>query len=175
MVLQQIGSRAQPFFPLVLTLFILILSLNYLGMTPYSSGPTSHLICVFVLTFGLFLGSTLLGFLYQGLHFLMVFYPSGAPALLTPFLVFLEVLSFFVKVVSLPVRLFANIMSGHILLYMLASFVLKIGKFSFFLGVFPLSVLLAAMGLEVIIGFLQAYVFCILFLIYLKDSFEVSH
>lgn len=172
---QQVGRKGQAYIPMVLTLFMFILVLNLLGMTPYAFAVTSQAVVNFTLSFAFFIAITIIGFLKQGAHYLMIFFPSGAPAALMPLLVVIEIVSYFIKAFSLAIRLFANIMSGHTLLAILTSFVFDLGRSKFYLGLFPLVVIILVSFLELAIAFLQAYVFFVLVLIYLKDAFELSH
>lgn len=172
---QQVGARGQPYIPMVLTLFMFILTMNLLGMTPYAFAVTSQMVVNFTLSFAFFIAITIIGFIKQGAHYLMIFFPSGAPAALMPLLVMIEFVSYFIKAFSLAIRLFANIMSGHTLLAILTSFVFDLGRVKFYFGLFPLVVIILVCFLELAIAFLQAYVFFILVLIFLKDAFELSH
>lgn len=141
-------------------------------MIPYSFTVTSHLIVTFSLAFALFLGLNILGIFLHRSHFLSLFFPPGAPMGLAPLLVLIEFVSYIFRVLSLSVRLFANLMSGHTLLKILASFSWLVVSFY---GVFilPLIIIFIVTGLELAIAFLQAYIFSVLLCIYLNDAFNL--
>ncbi len=170
MVRMNIGSAGQKFFPLIFSLFMFVLVLNMIGMIPYTFTVTSHIIVTFALAIVIFLGVTLVGVVIHGFGFLKFFVPSGVPALLLPLLVVIEVISYLTRPVSLSVRLFANMMAGHTMLKVFASFVVGLG---FLGGWAPLAFMVAFTGLEVLVAFLQAYVFAILTCIYLNDAIHL--
>lgn len=175
LILEQTGSRAKKFFPFIFATFLLILVLNLLGLTPYGFTVTGHISVTFALAFSFFLSFILIGFKNLGLSFFRIFLPSGIPNWLAPLLVVIEVLSFLLRPLSLSIRLFANMLAGHVLLYIIASATfLFLGK-SLLLSLFPFAFLLAFMVLEFGIAFLQAYVFTILLCIYLHDSYVSEH
>jgi ATP synthase subunit 6 len=161
------------YFPLLYTIFTLILLSNLFGMVPYSFTVTSHLIFTFSLALLSFFGITYIGFARHGVEFFGLFFPSGAPVILAPLLVFIELVSYIARVFSLSIRLFANLMSGHTLLKILSEFawymVIGLGIGSV-LSLFPVIVIFLITGLEVAIAMLQAYVFTILLCIYLNDA-----
>lgn len=182
-LLQQVGIKkgVKDYFPLVFSLFISLLIVNLIGLIPYSFTVTSHLMTTFSLSFIFFWGMTLIGFVKHGIKFLNIFIPKDVPKVLVPFLVCIELISFLSRMFSLAIRLFANMMSGHALLFILSSFVFKIKKAVFLLGynldlfsIIPLILVFLIVFLEVGIGFLQAYVFTVLITIYLNDSFNES-
>lgn len=121
-VYENAGSKALRFFPLIFTTFIIILTCNVLGMIPYSFTVTSHLIVTFSAALAIFTGINILGISLHRKHFLSLFFPPGAPIALAPLLVLIEFVSYVFRVLSLSIRLFANLMSGHTLLKILASF-----------------------------------------------------
>ena len=139
---------------------------------PYSFTTTSHIIVTFALAFVVFLGVTVIGFLKNGLGFLRLFVPSGVPIALMPLLVVIEVISYFIRPISLSVRLFANMMAGHTMLKVFGGFVISLGLL---LGWAPLLFLVALTGLEIGIALLQAYVFTILTCLYLHDALHPGH
>ena len=146
-------------------LFVFILVNNLIGMVPYSFASTSHFILTFSLSFTVVLGATILGFQKHGLKFFSLFVPSGCPLGLLPLLVLIEFISYLSRNVSLGLRLAANILSGHMLLNILAGFTYNImtsGVIFFFLGLIPLSFIIAFSGLELGIAFIQAQVFVVL-------------
>ena len=176
-VINQINAnKGQMFFPFMLALFIYILVNNLVGMVPYSFAPTSHFILTFSLSFTVVIGATILGFQIHALKFFSLFVPSGCPLGLLPLLVLIEFISYLSRNVSLGLRLGANILSGHMLLNILAGFTYNImnnGIIYFFLGLVPLAFILAFSGLEVGIAFIQAQVFVVLSSSYIKDGLEL--
>lgn len=176
-VINQINAnKGQMFFPLISSLFIYILINNLVGMIPYSFAPTSHFILTFSLSFTIVIGATILGFQIHGLKFFSLLVPSGCPLGLLPLLVLIEFISYLSRNVSLGLRLGANVLSGHMLLNILAGFTYNImsnGLIYFFLGLLPLLFILAFSGLEIGIAFIQAQVFVVLSSSYIKDSLEL--
>ena len=134
MIQDNVGSKGREFFPFVFTLFMFILFGNLMGMVPYSFAFTSHIIVTFAMAFVVFIGVTLVGFAMHGAHFLSFFVPKGVPKALLLLMVPIEVLSYLTRPVSLPIRLFANMMAGHTMLKVFAGFVIALGIF----GVAPL-------------------------------------
>ena len=175
LVKQQLGFKGFFYFPLVMCLFLFILSSNLIGMCLYSFTVTSHIIIAFILSFGIFIGIVFIGLLIQKIGFLNTFVPSGAPKILVPFLIGIEIISYFSRTFSLGIRLFANLMSGHTLLAILANFAFLISKKFVIISLLPILLIVAIVGLEVMIAILQAYVFTVLVCIYLNDSIEGSH
>ncbi len=171
MIRDNVGSDGQKYFPFVFTLFMFVLACNMLGMLPYSFTVTSHIIITFALALIVFLGVTVIGFAKHGVGFLKFFVPSGIPVILVPLLVVIEVISYLTRPISLSVRLFANMMAGHTMLKVFASFVVGMGVF----GIAPLAFMVAFTGLEILVAFLQAYVFAILTCIYLNDALHMHH
>jgi len=170
------GKSGQVYFPLMYTLFIFILANNLLGMIPYSFASTSHFVLTFSLSFTVVLGATLLGLSKHGLEFFSLFVPAGCPLALLPLLVLIEFISYLARNVSLGLRLAANILSGHMLLNILSGFTYNImtsGVIFFFLGVLPLTFIIAFSGLELAIAFIQAQVFVVLSCSYIKDGLEL--
>ena len=172
MVRDNVGPDGQKYFPFVFTLFMFVLFCNMLGMTPYSFTVTSHIIVTFALASVVFLGVTVIGFIKHGLGFLKFFVPSGVPKALLPLLVVIEVISYLTRPISLSVRLFANMMAGHTMLKVFGAFVVGLG---FLGGWAPLAFMVAFTGLEIMVAFLQAYVFAILTCIYLNDALHMHH
>jgi len=170
MVRDNVGPHGQKFFPFVFTLFMFVLALNMLGMVPYSFTVTSHIIVTFALAAFIFIGVTLIGFWKHGIGFLKFFVPSGVPFLMLPLLVVIEIISYLTRPLSLSVRLFANMMAGHTMLKVFASFVVALGVLG---GWAALAFMVAFTGLELLIAFLQAYVFAILTCIYLNDALHM--
>ncbi|MBI3453867.1 MAG: F0F1 ATP synthase subunit A [Rhodospirillales bacterium] len=172
MLQENVGSAGRKYFPFVFTLFMFILFSNLLGMIPYSFTPTSHIVVTFAMAFVVFVGVTVIGFARHGLHFLGYFVPKDVPWPLLFLLVPIEVLSYFIRPVSLSLRLFANMMAGHTMLKVFAGFVVALGVLG---GWAPLAFVVALTGLEIGIAFLQAYVFTILTCLYLNDAVHLHH
>ncbi|GBE43755.1 ATP synthase subunit a [bacterium BMS3Bbin10] len=172
MVRDNVGSAGQKYFPFVFSLFMFVLFTNMLGMMPYSFTVTSHIIVTFALAAIVFIGVTIIGFAKHGLGFLKILVPSGVPAMLLPMLVVIELISYFTRPLSLSVRLFANMMAGHAMLKVFGAFVVGLGLIG---GWAPLAFMVAFTGLEILVAFLQAYVFAILSCIYLNDALHMHH
>lgn len=172
MVRDNVGTAGMKYFPFIFTLFMFVLFLNMLGMVPYSFTVTSHIIVTFAMAMVVFTGVTVIGFAHHGIGFLKFFVPSGVPTLLLPLLVVIEVISYFTRPISLSVRLFANMMAGHTMLKVFGAFVVGLGVIG---GWAPLAFMVAFTGLEILVAFLQAYVFAILTCIYLNDAIHLHH
>ena len=172
------GKEGMRFFPLVFSLFMFILTANMIGIIPYTFTVTSHIIITAAMALLVFLIVIVYGFYKNGLHFFNLFVPSGIPIYILPLIVFIEVLSFLSRPISHSVRLFANMLAGHITLKVLAGFITMLGGAGF-LGIFgailPLGMVVAITALEVLVAFLQAYVFAILTCIYLNDAIHPGH
>jgi F-type H+-transporting ATPase subunit a len=166
------GSNAKPFFPFIFTIFMFVLFCNMVGMLPYSFTVTSHIIVTFVLAGIVFVGVTVIGFIKHGIKYLNLFVPKGVPVILLPLIVIIEIISYLSRPISLSVRLFANMMAGHTMLKVFGGFVISLGILG---GWLPLSFSIALTGLEVLVAFLQAYVFAILTCIYLNDALNLHH
>jgi F-type H+-transporting ATPase subunit a len=172
------GSEGMKFFPLVFSLFMFICVSNLVGIIPYTFTVSSHIIVTIALALLVFFIVLAYGFYKNGLKFFKLFVPSGVPIYILPLVVFIEVISFFLKPVSHSVRLFANMLAGHIALKVFASFVGMLGAIGFvgWLGaVLPLGLTIALTALELLVAFLQAYVFAILTCIYLNDAIHPGH
>jgi F-type H+-transporting ATPase subunit a len=176
-VINQINSnKGQIYFPFIYVLFIFILINNLIGMIPYSFAATSHFILTFSLSFTVVLGATILGFSKHGTKFFSLFVPAGCPLGLLPLLVLIEFISYLARNVSLGLRLSANILSGHMLLNILAGFcynIMNSGIFFMLLGLIPLAFIIAFSGLELGIAFIQAQVFVVLTSSYIKDALDL--
>ena len=164
------GKDAVPFFPYVMTLFMFIVFANFLGLLPMSFTTTSHFAVTVVLALAVFLTVTIYGFMKNGAHFLNLFWVSSAPLPLRPILAVIELISYFVRPVSHSIRLAGNVMAGHAVIKVFAGFA-AIAVIS------PVSILAitAMYGLEVLVAFIQAYVFTILTCVYLKDALHPGH
>lgn len=176
-VVNQINAnKGQIYFPFIYSLFVFILINNLIGMVPYSFAATSHFALTFSISFTVVLGATFLGFSKHGLKFFSLFVPAGCPLGLLPLLVLIEFISYLARNISLGLRLSANILSGHMLLNILAGFCYNImtsGFIFLFLGLIPLSFIIAFSGLELGIAFIQAQVFVVLTSSYIKDALDL--
>jgi F-type H+-transporting ATPase subunit a len=165
-----VGSEGRRYFPFIFTLFMFILFGNMLGMVPYSFTFTSHIIVTFAMAIVVFIGVTILGFVKHGLHFLTFFVPPGVSVVLWPLMIPIEFISYLSRPISLSVRLFANLTAGHTMLKVFAGFVVSLGIVG---GVLPFAFVVALTGLELLIAFLQAYVFTILTCFYINDALHL--
>ena len=165
-----VGNEGRKYFPFVFSLFMFVLIGNMVGMIPYQFTFTSHIIVTFALASVVFIGVTILGFVNHGIKFFTFFYIPGVPFYMHPLLIPIEVISYLSRPISLSVRLFANMLAGHTLLKVFAGFVVSM---PFFTGVFPLTFIVALTGLEILIAFLQAYVFAILTCLYINDAYHL--
>jgi F-type H+-transporting ATPase subunit a len=172
MLRDNVGTAGRRYFPFIFTLFMFVLFCNLLGMVPYSFTVTSHIIVTFALAAVVFIGVTIIGFARHGAHFLKLFVPSGVPIFLLPLLIVIELISYLIRPVSLSVRLFANMLAGHTMLKVFGGFVVALGIIG---GWAPLAFVVALTGLEILIAFLQAYVFAVLTCIYLNDAINLHH
>ena len=176
MVRSNAGSEGRPYFPFIFTLFIFLLFGNMLGLIPYSYTFTSQIVVTFVMAAIVFVGVTLVALMKHGMHFFSFFVPPGAPKALIPFLIIIEVISYFVRPVSLSVRLFANMLAGHTMLKVFAGLAVMItsaGGVAMAGSVLPFIALIGLTGLEVLVAGLQAYVFTILTCMYLNDALHL--
>jgi F-type H+-transporting ATPase subunit a len=172
------GNEGMKFFPFVFTLFMFVLFANLIGLIPYSFTVTSQLVITVTLALLVFFIVVGYGFWRNGLHFLNLFVPKGVPKLILPAIVAIEILSFVSRPVSHSVRLFANMLAGHITLQVFAGFVIMLGSAGI-LGLFgatlPFILVILLTALELLVAFLQAYVFAILTCIYLNDAIHPGH
>ena len=172
------GREGLKFFPLVFSIFMLVAVSNVIGIIPYAFTISSHIVVTAALALMVFLTVIIYGFYKNGLKFLKIFVPGGVPIAILPLVVVLEIFSFFVRPVSHSVRLFANMLAGHITLKVFASFIpmlAGVGIAGYFGAVLPLGLTIALTALELLIAFLQAYVFAILTCIYLNDAIHPGH
>ena len=169
-----LGREGRTFFPYVFPLFLFVLGCNLMGLLPYSFTVTSHIVVTFTLAFVVFASATTIGFVKHGRHFFRAFCPEGTPSFVAPILVPIEIISFFARPVSLAVRLFANMVAGHVMIKIFAGFVGMLLKSPFaVLSILPLFLNTALTGFEVMIALLQAYVFTILTCIYLNHALSL--
>ncbi|MDW3204131.1 MAG: F0F1 ATP synthase subunit A [Alphaproteobacteria bacterium] len=174
MIRDNVGDEGRKFFPFIFTLFMFILFGNLLGLVPGSFTFTSHIIVTLVMALFVFLMVTLVGLLKHGLHFFSFFVPSGAPIALYPLMIPIEIISYLSRPVSLSVRLFANMMAGHTMLKVFAGFVFGLGAATAGIGgILPITMMVALTGFEILVAFLQAYVFAVLTCLYLNDALHL--
>jgi F-type H+-transporting ATPase subunit a len=172
------GTEGLKFFPFVFTIFMFILVVNVVGIIPYAFTVTSHIIITVALALLVFFTVIIYGFWKNGLGFLKLFVPSGIPIYILPLVTFIEVMSFLSRPVSHSVRLFANMLAGHITLKVFGGFVAMLSAFGVlgWLGaLLPLGLTIALTALELLVAALQAYVFAILTCIYLNDAIHPGH
>ncbi|CAM4207772.1 F0F1 ATP synthase subunit A [Palleronia rufa] len=165
------GREGLKYFPYIMTLFMFILMANSLALLPMSFATTSHIAVTALLAAFVFFGVTILGFVKHGAGFLGLFWVSSAPLALRPILAIIELISYFVRPVSHSIRLAGNIMAGHAVFKVFAGFAGALGLFAFV----PILAITAIYALEVLVAFIQAYVFTILTCVYLKDALHPSH
>jgi len=165
-----VGKQGRKYFPFVFTIFMFVLVGNMVGMLPYSFTFTSHIIVTFALAAVVFIGVTVIAFIKHGLNFFSFFVIPGLPWYMLPLLIPIEVISYLSRPISLSVRLFANMLAGHTLIKVFAMFVISM---PFYTGVLPLAFIVALTGLEILIAFLQAYVFAILTCLYINDALHL--
>jgi ATP synthase subunit 6 len=163
--------RFYQYYPFLYHLFLFILFNNLLGLVPYGFSNSAYIIHNLVLSIICLVGLTIVGVFIQGVNYYKLFIPKNVPTYLIPFLMLIELISHIAKAFSLAIRLFANIMSSHILLHILAGFALKILDFNLIVGLIPCILILAIVFLEIGIAFLQAYVFTVLLAIYFEETF----
>lgn len=172
------GNEGQRFFPLVFSLFMFVLVANLLGMFPYFFTVTSHIIVTFALAMLVILTVVGYGVYKHGFKFLGLFVPEGVPGILVPLVTAIEVISFLSRPISLSVRLFANMLAGHITLKVFAGFIVSLSAFGFggvLASILPLAMAVGLTALEFLVAFLQAYVFTVLTCMYLNDALHPSH
>ncbi|MEI7804678.1 MAG: F0F1 ATP synthase subunit A [Hyphomicrobiales bacterium] len=172
------GTEGMRFFPFVFSLFMFILTVNLIGLIPYAFTVTTHIVITAALSLSVFITVLVYGFWKNGLHFFNLFVPKGIPIFILPLIVLIEVMSFLSRPISHSVRLFANMLAGHITLKVFASFVTMLtayGVFGWAGAVLPLGLTIALTALEMLVAVLQAYVFAILTCIYLNDAIHPGH
>lgn len=173
MVTEQVGHEGRRFFPFVFTLFMFVLFGNMLGLFPYAFTFTSHIAATFALAAMVFVLITVVALMLHGKKFFGYFFPEGAPIWLAPIIIPVEIVSYLSRPISLSIRLFANMVAGHVMLKVFATFIVMLaglGSVGPFLSLLPLTINVALVGFEVLVAFLQAYVFAILTCIYLHDA-----
>lgn len=178
LITENIGAGAKQYFPLVFTLFVMVLVGNFLGMIPYSFTYTSHLAVTAGLALLVFFAVLIIGLVRHGFHFFSLFAPPGVPMWLLWLVVLIEIVSFISRPITLSVRLFANMVAGHVLMKVIAGFAIMfatMGGMGWFATILPVAFNIAMIGFEFFIAFIQAYVFAVLTCIYLKDTMEIDH
>ena len=170
----QVGDQGKRYFPFVFSIFMFVLFGNMLGLLPYAFTFTSHIAVTFALAALVFVVVTVVALAIHGTHFFGYFFPEGAPKALAPLIIPIEIISYLSRPISLSVRLFANMVAGHVMLKVFATFVVMIGSAAGVLGLvgaaLPMAMNVALVGFEILVAFLQAYVFAILTSIYLHDA-----
>jgi F-type H+-transporting ATPase subunit a len=179
MIRSTAGEDGMKFFPLVYCIFMFILVSNMIGMIPYAFTVSSHIIVTVAFALLVFFTVLIYGFYKNGLKFFRIFVPQGVPGYILPLVVLIEVISFLSRPLSHSVRLFANMLAGHITLKVFAGFVAllgtSLGTIGWIGGIAPLALTVALTALELLVAFLQAYVFAILTCIYLNDALHAGH
>ena len=167
---ENVGNEGRAYFPFIFSLFMFILFSNVFGLLPGAFTVTSHIIVTVAMALFVFIGVTIIGIVRHGFHFFTYFVPQGAPVWLIPVMIPIEILSYFIRPMSLSVRLFANMVAGHVMLAVIGGFVFAMGVW---FGWIPLAFVTVLFGLELLIACLQAYVFTILTCIYLHDAIHL--
>ena len=173
MAVGSIGPEGKRFFPFIFTLFFFVLMGNLLGLLPYSFTYTSHIAVTFGLALLVIVIVTAVSLHIHGMHFFSYFFPVGAPKLLAPLIIPIEVISYLSRPVSLAIRLFANMVAGHVMFEVFATFVVLLagaGVLGTAAGILPMAINVVLVGFELLVAVLQAYVFAILTCIYLHDA-----
>lgn len=164
---QNVGAKGCKFIPFIFTLFMFILLCNLLGMLPYGFTVTSHIVVTFTLAIMIFFMVTIIGFINHGFHFLSIFLPKGTPLWLAPLMIVIELFAYLARPISLSLRLAANMMAGHVLLKVMAGFIVSLMIYLKFL---PIPLIVILIGFEIFVAILQAYIFTILACVYLNDA-----
>ncbi len=174
-LLEAAGNKAKPYMPFIFTVFMFILAANLIGLVPHVYTVTSQIVVNFALAFTVILAVIGIGFAKHGLHFLTLFVPKGVPMALLPFLTVMELVSFFIRPCSLSLRLFGNMLAGHILLKVFASMAAAIADQGVLAaaGIFPIVMDIAIVAFEVFVALLQAFIFTVLSSVYLRDALEL--
>ncbi len=170
MLKENVGDAGKKYFPFVFSIFLLVLGCNLVGMLPYSFTVTSHIIVTFALALLAFIIVNIIGFAKHGLHYFHLFIPPGVPAYMLPLITPIELISYLIRPVSLGIRLAAAMTAGHIVMKIFAGFIVSLASITFILGVVPFTFAIALVGLELLVGFIQAFIFSILICIYLNDA-----
>ena len=171
------GNTAVELFPYMMSLFLFIMLGNFLGLFPFAFSFTSQIIVTFGMAFGVFLASIVVGLIRQGFGYFRHFCPEGIPVYLMPFFILIELLSFMFRPISLGIRLFANMVSGHIMIEVIASFAVSIASIAIvsYFAVIPIIIDILLNVFKLVVCMLQAYVFVVLSCMYLSESLQVQH
>jgi F-type H+-transporting ATPase subunit a len=178
LITDNIGEKGKEYFPLVFTMFMMVLVGNMLGMIPYSFTYTSHLAVTASLALLVFFIVLIVGIVRHGVHFFHLFVPPGVPLWLVWLVILIEIVSFISRPITLSVRLFANMVAGHVLMKVIAGFAIMfatVGGVAWLGTLLPLAFNIVMVGFEFFIAFIQAYVFAVLTCIYLRDTVEIAH
>jgi F-type H+-transporting ATPase subunit a len=179
MVEDNIGHGGHRFFPLIFAIFMMVFLGNVSGLIPLNFTFTSHIIVTGAMALFIFGLVILAGIMRNGLRWFSLFVPSGVPVYILPLMIPIEIISFLSRPISLSVRLFANMLAGHVILHVFAGFCVLLagllGGFGIILSLLPLSVNVAFMGLELLVACLQAYIFAVMSCLYLRDAVDVHH
>jgi F-type H+-transporting ATPase subunit a len=178
MIRDTAGPEGMRYFPFIYALFVFILACNFLGLLPFSFTVMSSIIVTFTMALAVIIAVVVIGFARHGLGFLKLFAPSGIPLVLMPLVILIEIMSFLIRPFSLGLRLFANMLAGHLILDVFASFVIGLaglGTLGIIGAIAPFAMSVAMSALELLVAFLQAYVFAILSSIYLRDALHPGH
>ena len=163
------GKESKKYMPFIFSIFIFILICNLVGMFPFSFTVTSHIIVTFAMAIVIFIGVTLIGFFRHGFHYLSIFLPQGTPLPLAPLMIVIELFAYLVRPISLSMRLTANMIAGHTIMKVVASFVILAGLF----GIIPFALLILLTGFEIFVAILQAYIFTVLSCVYLNNAIRL--
>ena len=169
------GHEGHRFFPLIFSIFMMVLLGNVLGLIPMNFTYTSHIVVTGAMALFVFALVIIIGIAKNGLKWFGIFLPAGVPLWLAPLMVPIEMISFLSRPLSLSVRLFANMLAGHIILHVFAGFCVLLAGTGLLLSLLPLGVNIALTGLELLVAVLQAYVFTVMSCIYLRDAVDVHH
>lgn len=167
---QNAGPKGRKFVPLIFTLFLFILTCNLFGMIPYGFTVTSHIAVTFTLAMLVFVLITLVGIFLHGIHFLSLFLPAGTPWWLAPLMIVIELFTYLARPLTLSLRLAANMVAGHVLLKVMAGFVVSLAVYLKFV---PIPLIVIFIGFEIFVAVLQAYIFAILSCVYLNDALNL--
>lgn len=170
MTQQNIGEKGKKFIPFIFSLFVFVLVCNLLGMVPYGYTVMSNVSVTFAMAMAIFCLMIFLGFFHHGLHFFSIFLPKGTPWWLAPLMILIELFAFLSRPVSLSLRLTANMVAGHVLLEVMAGFIVSL---AIYIKIFPFALTIALIGFEFFVALLQAYIFSILTCVYLNDSLNM--
>jgi F-type H+-transporting ATPase subunit a len=170
MVRDNVGKEGLKYLPFIFSIFVLVLGLNLQGLIPYTFTVTSHIATTFSLALFCFIIVNIIGFSRHGLHFFHLFAPHGVPKVMLPIITPIEIISYLIRPISLGIRLAVAMTAGHIIIKIFAGFVISLGSIFFLLGAFPLVFSVGLVGMELLVSFIQAFIFSIMICIYLNDA-----